>query len=183
MFKQKGWGKKNHYLRQHLKLTSFLKLEWIQTISSEMCICVCKMTPGAKGFCCGELSTFQHKCEHFSQNPNFHEYHWGIAIVFLLEQIFQINNMAHLLVLRQIKVCELLSLTCSILSLVLINPNLPAAWSSVTKQTFQTSKSGVLEDIWNTQENSGFGTFPYALNNVMSQHCFFLFLFTAWSSN
>lgn len=67
--------------------------------------------------------------------------------MFLLEQIFQINNMAHLLVLRQIKVCELLSLTCSILSLVLINPNLPAAWSSVTKQTFQTSKSGVLEDI------------------------------------
>lgn len=78
--------------------------------------------------------------------------------------------MGHLLVLH------ILNLTCSLLFSVL-NPDLVGSldFNNRTPQTFRTS-AWSLKNIWNTHGNSVLSTFPYALNNINSQHCFFLFL-------
>lgn len=61
--------------------------------------------------------------------------------------------------------------------LVLINLNLVSCLelNNITPQTLHTSKWS-FRNIWNAQGNSVFIIFPYALNNAISQHCFFLFL-------
>lgn len=89
-----------------------------------------------------------------------------------LEQIFQINNLVDLLVLLKSA-----NFKANLFNFVFsTNKSQSRQLLAVKHLKRFRLVNEFFKIIWNNQEISFLVLFPYALNNVMPQHCFFLFL-------